>query len=379
MIQTIFKTIIVFAILGAAGLTAYYFVKSPAHTEKKAVIEINKIIVNTKPVILGTYPVKIEVMGQVVPAHETALKSQVSGEIINVAGEFIPGGFLQKDEQILQIDPANYALDIKVKKAALRQVRAALKLELGRQEIAKKELEIIKQSTGKEFSNSSLALRQPQLEQARANIESAKASLELSELNLARTKIKAPFNALIAKRNSDIGDIISSQEILATLVNTDEYWVNVEIPIHNIRWLEDNAQAIISLDGNRDARIGNLLKITGSLNQDSRLASIIISVPDPLLLQDNAQGSRMILQDYVHVTLIGKSLEDSARIPLTYMRDNSSIWLERDGKLIIQQVLIAHEDRKFAYIIKGIKNADNIIVSNIITPIDGMDVEVKNK
>ncbi len=378
MVKTILKALIVFAILLAASLLAYYFIKNPAHTDKKEIIETHKTIVKTKAVMLGTYPIKIEVMGQVIPAHETALQSQISGEIIKTSDEFLPGGFLQKGEEILQIDPSNYELDMKVKKAAWRQAKAALRLELGQQEIAQKELQIIEQSTGRKITNSSLALRKPQLEQAKANLESAKASLELSELNLSRTKIKSPFNAIVTKRNANIGDIVSTQEILANLVNIDEYWIDVEIPIHDIRWLKTGDKAIINLDDNRDARVGKLLKITGSIDQNTRLANLIISVPDPLLMKDNTQGSPMILQDYVQVTLIGKTLENIAIIPLSYIRDNNTIWIERDGKLVIEKITIVHEDRKFAYVTKGIRNADNIVTSNIVTPINGMDIKVQN-
>ncbi len=370
MSKTILKVMIVFSILGLSALVAFYFVKNPAITEKKEIVESNNIQVTTETVTIGTYPVKIELMGQVIPAHETALKSQVSGKIIKVSPEFIPGGFIKKDEVILQIDPTDYELDIKIKKSLLRQANAALKLELGQQKIAQKELEIIKQSTGKSFSGNSLALRKPQLEQARANIAAAQAQLEISELNLSRTKITAPFNALISKRLSDLGNVTSPQEVLAILVNIDEYWIDVETPVHNIRWLETGAKAIISFNSNYSERTGSLLKITGFLNQDSRLAHLIISAPNPL------QGSPLILQDYVRVILIGKTINDAAKISLSYLHDNNSVWIMREGKLVITPVVIVHEDRKFAYITKGIAHNDQIITSNIITPINGMTVEI---
>ncbi|PCJ98498.1 MAG: hypothetical protein COA45_07160 [Zetaproteobacteria bacterium] len=375
------KVLAVFMILVAAGAIFYYFAVFTAKAQKTQDNTPAKVIVKTTPVHLGTYPVKIEVMGRVTAALEIALKSRVSGEIIKVSNEFLPGGFVKAREEIVYIDPADYALDIKVKKAAIEQARAVLTLELGQQAIAKDELKIIEQSTGRKLANSDLALRKPQLAQARANLSAARANMELAELNLERTIIKAPFNALIRVRNTNLGDIISQQDTLATLVSTDEFWIDAEIPVHHLRWLQfpkgmkGGSDAVITLDGGRGTRGGKLLKQTGSINPNSHLASVIISVPDPLLLSNvNAKKSPLILGDYVRVTLIGKQLKNAARIAQSNIRDKNTIWLERAGKLLIQPVFIAYEDRQYSYITQGLRYGDKIITSNIITPIHGMDI-----
>lgn len=375
------RTVLVLIILAAAAAIYAYFILNEAHTDKTNDIKAQNIIVKTTPVALSTYPIKIEVMGHVVAARKAALKARVSGEIIKVSDEFIPGGLLKAQEEILHIDPSGYILDVKVKKAALSQVRAVLTLELGQQAIAKDELKIIEQSTGRKLANSDLALRKPQLAQARANVESAKANLALSDLNLTRTTLKAPFNALVSMRATDQGNVISPQDTLATLVSTDEFWIDAEIPVHNLRWLvlpqgeKAGSTAHITLDGGRGERTGALIKTTGSLNQQSHLAAVIISVRDPLLLEaTNALKSPMILGDYVKVTLMGRKLSNTARILQSHLRNNNTIWLERGEKLIIQPIEIAYADRQYAYISKGLKHGDKIVTSNIITPIHGMDI-----
>ena len=384
VLSIVLRTFVVLVILALAGTVAAYFIYFPAKSEKQEETTTEIITVKTEPIKLSTYPVKIEVMGQVVAAHETMLKARVSGKIINVSENFIPGGLFKKDEEIIFIDPSDYELDLKVKKAAERQAHATLRLELGQQAIAKDELKIIEQTTGKKLTNSDLALRKPQLEQARASLASAKANLELSELNLSRTIVKTPFNALVRERIADTGDVISMQDNLATLVNTDEFWINAEIPVYNTRWLKipqqngiKGSNATITMDGGRGTRSGTLLKMTGALDQKSRLARLLISVPDPLLLkQADTHKSPLVLGDFVRVTLIGNNLTDTARIPQSYLRDDQTLWLARNNKLIIQKVFIAYEDRQYAYVTRGLEAGDKVITSNIITPIDGMDITV---
>ena len=172
---------------------------------------------------------------------------------------------------------------------------------------------------------------------------------------------------------------MSDQDVLATFVSTDTYWITLEIPVSALRWLDrDGAKAVVALDGGRGTREGRILQVTGSINQENRLAEVILSVSDPLLRNGpHAQGVfSLVLGDYVGVTLIGKVLENAVRLPSSYLRDKSTVWLVRDGKLAIQPVMIAWKDRDFVYIVRGLAKDDRIVTSNIITPVDGMVVTV---
>jgi multidrug resistance efflux pump len=62
--------------------------------------------------------------------------------VISVSPNFIPGGFLKKGEQIVQLDPTDYQLIIKDKENALAKAKFDLTLELGRQAIAKREYKL---------------------------------------------------------------------------------------------------------------------------------------------------------------------------------------------------------------------------------------------
>ena len=380
--------LITVAILIAAGALSYMLISNPAHSEKKEELQKPSDVVKIEKAVIGDYPVKIEVMGQVIPAHETLLKSRVPGEIIEVSPNFVPGGLFKKGEFILKIDPADYELDVKVKTAALNQAKAVYNLELGQQQIAKDEMKMLERSTGRKLKNTSLALRKPQLEQAKANLESAKAALEIAELSLERTNVKAPYNALVRERLGDIGNVFSSLDRLATLVSTDKYWIDIEVPINDMVWLEipnsgdeKGSKAIIKLGNMRGTRDGYLFKQSRSVDPQSRLASMLVNIPDPLLLNSYKSGKSgetpLVLSDFVPVTLIGKTLKDAFRVPLNYIREGSNIWLEKRGGLIIQPVTIAYKDRKYAYITSGLERESHIVTSNIITPINGMEIMVQ--
>ena len=167
------RTLLTLAILGMAGITAAYLVTHPAQTKKKEAAKKHTVLVETVSVTPGAYPVEINAMGEVVPARAASVKARVSGEVVHIAAHFMPGGFFTQGQEMLRIDPADYELTVRSRKAALRQAQAALQLEEGEQAIARDELSIIEKSTGKKLQNRDLALRKPQMEQARANLDSA--------------------------------------------------------------------------------------------------------------------------------------------------------------------------------------------------------------
>ncbi len=379
------------SIIGAAVIVAVWFYANPPHTEKAKKHERRDVYVTTEAISFGDYPIKIEVMGKVIPAKEMVLKAQVSGKIVEVSDNFVPGGFFKSGESILKIDPTDYDLNIKSAQAAYSQALASYQLEEGRQQIAKNEIEILQRNTGKTLKSTDLALRKPQLAQAKANLDAAKATLDIARLNLERTTLNAPFDALVIERNTDLGNVIAAQNQLATLVASDEYWIHIDIPLSDLPWLSfpDEAmgtigtKAHIELGDMRGLREGTLYKQTGSVDEQSRLAGVIVRVFDPLLLEakNGERGSSLVLGDYVPVKLIGKTLKNVARIPQSYIHntiEGDVVWLEQGGRLVIQPVTVAYKGRTHAYITDGLEYATNLVTSNIVTPVAGMDIVVQN-
>lgn len=365
------RVVIVLLILAGAGATASLLVMNPAKSEKKDEVKTSIVSVRIAPVALGNHAVEIEVLGQVIPARESVLKAQVSGAVVSVSDDFVPGGYFEAGAELLRIDAADYELEVQMRQAAVAQAFAAYRIEKGQQATAKEELKILKKSTGKSFKSTDLALRKPQLAQAQADLDSARAMLAQAELNLERTVITAPYNALLTMRETDLGNIISTQDTLGRLVSTDTYWVEIDVPVSDMRWLKiPGTTAQVKLDNGRGVKDGTLSRMTGTLDAQSRLATMIVSVPAPL------EGVPLVLGDFVKVALSGKTLEGSARIPQSYLRSGNKVWIARDGKLVIQDVVVAHKDRQHAYVASGLKDGDNIVTSNIITPVSGMDIKV---
>lgn len=74
--------------------------------------------------------------GSVIPAVKVKLRPEVSGRIVQIHPQLVPGGRLSSGQVLFRIDPRDYLLEVAHKKAQIAQAQALLHQELGRQKVA---------------------------------------------------------------------------------------------------------------------------------------------------------------------------------------------------------------------------------------------------
>jgi len=367
-------------ILGlAAGFIGLIFSTEPTATRTGATKE-TAMLVETTAVREGTFHPTIVAVGTVRPARDIILSPRVRGTIIERSPEFTPGGFVEKDQILLRIDPADYKNLLEQRKSDLQQAVADLNVEMGRQTIAQKDYQILNESLSGE--NKSLVLRQPQLNSARARVRAARAAVRQAELELQRTVIKAPFDAHILSRNANLGSQVSVGDNLGRLVGVDTYWVETTVPQAKLRWLsfpqapgEKGSEVRIR---NRSAwpegtvRIGHLDRLVGALEGRTRLARVLVTVEDPLGYRSRSSDlPPLMIGAYVEARIQAKAIPDVIRLDRDYVRTNDTVWIMKDGRLAIRDVRIVFRDTEYAYIQSGLQPTDPVVTTNLTTVVDG--------
>jgi len=193
-------------------------------------------LVETRPLVIGSARTRIDAMGTVMPAESVTLQPQVGGEIISVSDDLEPGGLFRTGDELLRIDPRDYELAVLQRESEVAQAQSTLRLEQGQQSIARREFEILNESL--QDDDQELVLRKPQLESVRAQLALAKAKLEQAKLDLQRSRIRAPFNAIVESIDVDVGTRVTSASTLATLAGTDSCWLEVSVPVKQLKWID---------------------------------------------------------------------------------------------------------------------------------------------
>ncbi|MCU4674089.1 efflux RND transporter periplasmic adaptor subunit [Catenovulum sp. 2E275] len=162
------------------------------------------------------------ISGRVVASRYADIRPQVDGIIINRL--FDEGAYIEKGQQLYQIDDAKYKARLTSANAGLNSAKAdfeALQTRMKRY----RELIKAKAISQQEFENT-----QAQLLQAQANVELANAQVELAQVELDYTKVFAPISGHIGRSFVTEGALViaNQTQALARLTQLNPAFVDLQ-------------------------------------------------------------------------------------------------------------------------------------------------------
>lgn len=357
------------SILVGSLFLSYVFglLKSPPpkeEVEKKAYsVAALELTPQTRKAIVRGY-------GTINPRVQVDIQPQVTGKIVFVSDLLEPGFLVSEGELLYRIDPKDYEIAVEVAKGALAKAKLDYELELGNQIVAKKEWELLRDSD--ENGRSSLALREPHLKEKRAALEAAEANLSLAKLNLERTELRAPFNALVLDASVEIGQLVPGNSNV-TLVSSESFEIEVKVPRDQIAQISNKDQVNARLT--KEGHSLNFLSIMGDLDQTGKQAKLLIEVPEPL-----KKNPPILLNSFVEVTLEGQEISNTISLPATAVREGNLLWVIDDSselKIINFKELFSNKENVIG--IPETTSPLKVITSSIETPLEGMKVKETNR
>ncbi|RME95278.1 MAG: efflux RND transporter periplasmic adaptor subunit, partial [Verrucomicrobia bacterium] len=195
--------------------------------------EVSLPLVRVAPLAPTNHQFVVRSQGTVAPRTEIDLVAEVAGRVLRVAPSFRTGGFFEAGELLVQIDPTDYELAVTRARATLAQARTALDREEAEARVAREEWERWGQG-----EPSPLLLREPQLAQARAAVESAKAGLSIAERDLERCRITAPFAGRVRAQRADVGQFVNRGQVVGRIYAVDYAEVRLPLPLEDLAYVE---------------------------------------------------------------------------------------------------------------------------------------------
>lgn len=316
-----------------------------------------------------------EAYGVVRPQGELSLRPIVGGPVVEVHPNMTVGGRVSKGDVLFRVDPRDFELNVATSNAALLSAKADLAIEEGQAAVAKSEWALLDGEVKATAAGKSLALREPYLERSRANVASAEAQLDQARLNLSRTAVVAPFDAVILSENLEVGAQVSAGGEVAVLVDTAAFLIEVTMPASRIQGLDfESGEAEVRLSGSDESepRQGRLLRLAGEVDAAGRMARVQIAVPNPL-----SGAQPLLLGSYLAVDVPLKAIPGALSIPRAALREGDVVWLPKDGKeLALQGVHVALRRDDDVLITDGLSAGDQVIVSSIAVPLPGTALRV---
>ncbi len=347
----------------------------------------NAIAVKTQKVQATQVSLAVESQGSVLPRTRTSLISEVSGAVLEVSPQFIVGGRFEQGDTLLRLDPTDYEVALQRAEARLISVNAQLTFEQARATQAKKEWAM----TGRPASEAPiLALREPYLAEARANVLQAEAEFKQAQQKLRRTTIRAPYTGIVSAKSVDVGQYVTVGTPLGNTFAIDFVEVRLPLTDKDLSMMEDigffsasTAPTVMlsaTVGGVQVQWSGALVRSEGVVNELNRSRYVVVQVQDPYGVGSSLSSPPLLVGTFVRAVLAGKKLNNVFKVPRHAMLEGNKVALvDTQSRLRLTPVESSFGNDEFYFVSAGVKEGDELIVSALGIPIDGMKVNPRKK
>ena len=285
------------------------------------------IPVQGREAVRGELVMSVNAAGQAEAWQKTVLVAQVNGRIVVLPvreGDVVAGG-----RNVVALDGAEYQLAVEEAQAGLRDAEGKYR------EATLFDDRIEDEAVRRDRAAAS---------RTRSGLEAAEVRLRRARLDLARTRLAAPFAGRVASLKVVPGQWVRQGDELMTIVDLDPIRVEVQVLESEIAHLTPGRTAEVSFAAFPDERFtGRIQTINPIVESGTRTARATVLVPNP--------GGRILPGMYARVSLEARRYPDRVLVPRTAV-------LERDRRTML---FVFNPDgtdglAKWRYVTTGLQN-----------------------
>ena len=332
----VFRVVLPVIILAACIYGCWWLI---AHKPELKTMETRPTLVTVEGLRLKktTYPVRVAAQGTVQPRTRSTLVPEVAGMIVEMSPSFRPGGFFEKGEVLLKLDPVDYETAVTVAEASVALAKVTLAEEEARAEQALENWKALgRQGTPGEF-----AARTPQVARAKADLAAAEARVVKAKRDLERTVIRAPYAGQVLEQAVDVGQFVSQGTTLGRIFATDYVEVRLPLPERESQFVRlperyrdtgaaSAAPAKVHLlthsAGKTVVWEGRLVRVESALDESTRQTTAVAQIDNPFAKRADGAPPLKIGQ-FIEAEVEGEPLQNMFVIPRSAVRAGNEIIL----------------------------------------------------
>ena len=363
-----------FAISGLLGVTR----PVPEKTEQaKSLMVVDFIEADLKTVSFG-----IPSQGIVEAHRRSQLAAEVPGKVVYVDPLFEVGQAVPANHTLIRLDDTDFDAAIAQAEANLADTESALRSEEARRDQAQRDWE---RDSGRNrgFDEApALVQRIPQLKSALARVESARKAVEKAKQDKARTEIKAPYDSIIAAKQTELGSYLAPGVMVAEVFESGPYEVRLPVSVDELTHLKLNKAGdptgVAKLNATVGSKVLNweagIIRNEGEIDRQTRSLYLVARI-------ENSAGAEARPGLFVSASVTGKPYESVAAIPFQAFTNLNQVLVikEEDGqdKLYPRNVEVLYRDGNTVYVESGLNQGDRVCVTEVPDLISGLAVNAR--
>jgi RND family efflux transporter MFP subunit len=287
---------------------------------------------------------------------QASVKARVAAEVREVLvreGESVTAGQI-----LVRMDSSEFQARVDQAKGNLHAMRAQL-------DIASKNRDNNRALLDKGFiSRAAFDNTASQFAAAQANVESAQGALDIVQKLLNDSVVRAPISGLIAVRNVQPGEKVSTDYKLLDIVNLKKMECEALVPTSDIPKIKIGQSVLLHIEGLTEEFIGNVTRINPATQAGSRSIAIYIQVANP---QDMLKVGM-----FVDAQLVLRTKANAIAIPQTAVHKESSgayVYALEKNLIVRKNITLGQEGRSgevaLIEITSGLNVEDQIVKTDM--------------
>ena len=370
--------------------------------------------VTTAAAIKRDLPRFFEATGSLAGDQQTDVAPQTSGKVVAVGVDI--GSPVRRGQMLVRLDDAELKLRVEQAAAQVNQAKAAVRqaeekiglrsgqsfdpnrvaevaaakvtLELAEKNLKRAEKLIESGDVSTQFYDQQRAQRDQLKEQyevqlaqarqnyaavevARTNVANAEAALGLAKQNLSYAVIPSPMDGFVSERTADLGEYVSPQQKVATIVRTNPLRVRIDVPeqaIPEVR-VGQSVSATTSAWPDRNFS-GRVARIAPNVSAQSRTLTVEAEI-------DNSSGALKPGQ-FATVRILQERPEAAVLVPARAVVTEagvSRVFVIKDGHAEQRLVQTGQTEGDLIEIRQGVAADEQVATSNQQQLTDGVAVK----
>ena len=365
-------------LLGAIFYTRQLIAEQADHRPLPQIGQIRLPEVSVLTVERASYSARVEGYGETEAHYSLTLNAQTNGQVIMQSPQLEAGCQVKKDDLLLQMEDSDYMSAVASAKSDLAAAKLVL---LEEQREARQALAEWEASGLSGEPDSDLVLHVPQLVADKAAVVMAEAALASAEKDLSRTRMVAPFYAIVVQRLTSPGSYLQDGTEVATIYSTDMVEVAVPLSIRdwenlpNTKTLSEKSWPVqLKVVEGKEAWSGRVLRAEQHVDSTSRQRTLHVAVDLPM-----QQSPPLLPGMFVEVGIEGSSIENVWKLPSTALSQRGEVWYVTETGLLDRfaaEPIFSKDNSIFISVPKELSKAPaKVVVHPLSSYLQGMKVQ----
>lgn len=308
--------------------------KKTTDGSKMGPISVEAILINPTSLSEG-----IEVAGNILPFELTEIRPEMSGRIIQI--NFNEGGYVTKNALLVKLFDGDL-------QAQLKKLQVQLKIAEKTEERQKELLKI----NGISQQDYDLSLLQ---------VNNIKADIELTEVNIGKTEIRAPYAGRMGLRSISPGAYITPATVITSISQVDKKKISFSIPEKYSNDIRQGMKIEFKIEGIEGTQHATILASESVVEANTRNLKVLATVNDG--------SQKLVPGTFAKVNLTLSQNNEAVIVPTQCIIPNArtkQVVVFKNGKPEFTTVTTGIRGAETIQVTSGIKPGDTVVTTGLL-------------